>query len=119
MTYFPPQSGPCVICGDTNYGLSCGGPTICPKCDCGHFDAATVDKQARAMATMRLELANFRVLLDGLFHSMPLTPEMPEHVKDYLTNLSSLVYIDGKEGVIRAREVVNGHVGTPPERGNG
>lgn len=53
MTYFPPQSGPCVICGDTNYGLSCGGPTICPKCDCGHFDAATVEKQAKTIAGLR------------------------------------------------------------------
>jgi len=33
--------GPCVVCGDTNYELSCGGPTICPKCDCGNFDAAS------------------------------------------------------------------------------
>lgn len=53
MTYFPPQSGPCVICGDTNYGLSCGGPTICPKCDCGHFDAATVEKQANVISVLR------------------------------------------------------------------
>lgn len=59
MTYFPPQSGPCVICGDTNYGLSCGGPTICPKCDCGNFDAATVQTQARTIAMLkgRLEQA--------------------------------------------------------------
>lgn len=29
------QSGPCVVCGATNYSLSYGGPTICPACDCG------------------------------------------------------------------------------------
>ena len=28
-------AGPCVICGDKNYPLSMGGPTICPSCDCG------------------------------------------------------------------------------------
>ena len=30
-----PQSGPCVICGATNYALSMGGPSICPWCDTG------------------------------------------------------------------------------------
>ena len=27
--------GPCIVCGETEYPLSCGGPTICPACDCG------------------------------------------------------------------------------------
>lgn len=27
--------GPCVVCGATGYALSCGGPSICPPCDCG------------------------------------------------------------------------------------
>jgi hypothetical protein len=48
--------GPCVICGGTNYNLSCGGPTICPKCDCGHFDAATVMQQAKVIADLREQL---------------------------------------------------------------
>jgi hypothetical protein len=30
--------GPCVICGATNYALSMGGPSLCPACDCGHFN---------------------------------------------------------------------------------
>jgi hypothetical protein len=60
MTYFPPQSGPCIVCGDTNYNLSCGGPTICPKCDCGNFDAATVEKQAKIIAELRAEVASLR-----------------------------------------------------------
>lgn len=47
--------GPCVVCGGTNYTLSCGGPTICPKCDCGNFDAATVEKQAKVIAELRQE----------------------------------------------------------------
>jgi len=29
------QSGPCIVCGRTNYSLSMGGSTICPACDCG------------------------------------------------------------------------------------
>jgi uncharacterized protein (DUF342 family) len=29
------QPGPCVVCGRKDYPLSCGGPTICPSCDCG------------------------------------------------------------------------------------
>ena len=57
-TMFPRQSGPCVICGDTNYALSCGGPTICPKCDCVQFDAATVEKQAKVIADLRRQLVS-------------------------------------------------------------
>lgn len=57
MMMHPKQSGPCAICGDTDYNLSCGGPSICPKCDCGHFDAATVEKQARVIADLRTRLA--------------------------------------------------------------
>jgi hypothetical protein len=49
--------GPCVICGGSNYELSCGGPTICPKCDCGNFDAATVLQQAKVIAGLREQLA--------------------------------------------------------------
>lgn len=29
-------SGPCIVCGKTNYPLSMGGPDICPMCDCGN-----------------------------------------------------------------------------------
>jgi predicted nucleic-acid-binding Zn-ribbon protein len=53
----PRQSGPCVVCGDTNYNLSCGGPPICPKCDCGNFDAATVMEQTKVIADLREQLA--------------------------------------------------------------
>lgn len=35
MARFPnPQKGPCLGCGAENYGLSMGGPAICPACDC-------------------------------------------------------------------------------------
>jgi hypothetical protein len=53
-----PCAGPCIVCGATNYGLSCGGPTICPKCDCGNFDAATVEQQAKIIAQLREDLAS-------------------------------------------------------------
>lgn len=29
------QAGPCIICGEKDYLLSVGGPTICPACDMG------------------------------------------------------------------------------------
>ena len=32
---FQIQSGPCIVCGRTDYPLSCGGSAICPACDCG------------------------------------------------------------------------------------
>lgn len=47
--------GPCIVCGAENYGLSCGGPTICPKCDCGHFDQATVYSQSKWIERLQKE----------------------------------------------------------------
>lgn len=49
MTY----PGPCCICGGTDYELSCGGPTICPQCDCGNFTQATVLRQVKEMERLR------------------------------------------------------------------
>jgi hypothetical protein len=63
MTGLP---GPCVICGGANYGLSCGGPTICPKCDCGHFDAATVEQQAKVIASLRAKVDELTKALEKL-----------------------------------------------------
>jgi len=48
--------GPCVVCGDMNYPLSMGGPSICPKCDCGQTDAATVIRQTKIIADLRKQL---------------------------------------------------------------
>jgi hypothetical protein len=61
------ELGPCVVCGDTNYNLSCGGPTICPKCDCGNFDAATVHKQATIIVSLLARIAELeqRIEDDG------------------------------------------------------
>lgn len=65
MGMHPRQPGPCVICGGTDYDLSCGGPTICPKCDCGNFDSATVLKQAKVIAELRSDLAEAERDLDA------------------------------------------------------
>ena len=41
------ETGPCVVCGLRNYPLSCGGPSICPTCDCGNFGPELVECQRR------------------------------------------------------------------------
>lgn len=46
--------GPCIVCGETNYPLSCGGPSICPPCDCG-IDPEAV-RLRREVAALRVEL---------------------------------------------------------------
>lgn len=46
--------GPCIICGDTNYLLSLGGPSICPPCDCGI--PPEVSKLRRENASLRAQL---------------------------------------------------------------
>ena len=52
--------GPCVICGGRDYELSCGGPAICPQCDCGNFTQATVFRQAKEMERLREENRKLR-----------------------------------------------------------
>lgn len=64
MTQLATQLGPCLICGSFGYSMSMGGPGICPKCDCGHFDAVTVEMQAKAMADLRAEIERLRAALD-------------------------------------------------------
>lgn len=58
--------GPCCICGSTNYALSMGGPTICPKCDCGHFDAGTVLQQAKVIERLLAALKPFAEIASRL-----------------------------------------------------
>ena len=55
------------------------------------------------MSDHRIESDHFRDLLDSLFHSMPMTADMPEGTCKILNHLSALVYKDGKQGVIDAR----------------
>ena len=43
--------GPCALCGDENYALSLGGPSVCPACDCGSFhDEALAHKRLMGFA---------------------------------------------------------------------
>jgi hypothetical protein len=55
-----PRLLPCKICGATNYMPSFGGPGICPKCDCGAFDAHTLALHNNRLTT---QLARQRELL--------------------------------------------------------
>lgn len=48
------------------------------------------------------EADQFRLLLDELFHSMPITADMPVGVPAILQNLSALTYKDGKQSCIDA-----------------
>lgn len=57
------QSGPCAICGDVNYPLSYGGPTICPSCDSGDFGLTKIKRQAKTIAELRKELADLKRVL--------------------------------------------------------
>lgn len=61
------QPGPCCICGDTNYQLSLGGPTICPACDCGASTDPRVARNLRAEITrLRTENIELRDKLDRI-----------------------------------------------------
>lgn len=48
--------GPCIICGDTGYNLSTGGPTICPPCDCGDFGRKRIERLAKESAVREAKL---------------------------------------------------------------
>jgi hypothetical protein len=48
-------SGPCVMCGATNYELSFGGTSICPSCDCG---STSPDALSRHIADLTRRLAD-------------------------------------------------------------
>ena len=50
--------GPCIVCGENNYPLSMGGPTICPACDCGIDPDLT--KLRRKLAQVENELIQAR-----------------------------------------------------------
>lgn len=51
-------AGPCVLCGDTDYPASLGGPMICPSCDCGI--PPEIARLKRENARLRQELAEAR-----------------------------------------------------------
>jgi hypothetical protein len=55
----------CQICGLRYYRMSCGGPGICPSCDCGNFGQPHVQRQGarirelEAAAKAMFEADNF------------------------------------------------------------
>lgn len=57
------QSGPCAACGLRNYGLSYGGPTICPACDCGNSGPSRMNAQRERIAELEREIAALREAL--------------------------------------------------------
>jgi uncharacterized Zn finger protein (UPF0148 family) len=64
------QTGPCQICGCTNYPLSYGGPSICPTCDCGYDNTKTQKEEIERLSQelqainseqyIKIELENLR-----------------------------------------------------------
>lgn len=61
-------SGPCVMCGATDYRLSMGGPGICPSCDCGISPEVSRLKRENAELRARLaKLEEMRKLTSAIF----------------------------------------------------
>ena len=73
------QLGPCVICGDKNYELSCGGPSICPSCDCG-IDPK-VKRLREEIVSKDQEITSLRTLVKELGQALA---DYGEHDKDCL-----------------------------------
>jgi hypothetical protein len=55
-------SGPCSICGDTNYPLSMGGSSICPSCDCGDYGITKVQRQNKRIVELTKQVNDWREL---------------------------------------------------------
>jgi hypothetical protein len=54
--------GPCVVCGETDYPMSCGGPSICPSCDCGV--PPEVKKLRRENSELRAEILALHIKMN-------------------------------------------------------
>lgn len=67
-------AGPCIICGDTNYGLSMGGPSVCPPCDCGRPPG--VGKLQREVQSQGKRIIDLYCALDVALGLPSATPEM-------------------------------------------
>lgn len=105
--------GPCVICGGTNYELSCGGQTICPKCDCGNFDAATVMKQAKVIADLRIQLGKAKRAPDFL-KSLQRTAKIMRSAHDKGGDRLMSIWLEDLQAVEEAVELLS----HPDEEGN-
>lgn len=56
--------GPCIVCGEMDYPLSMGGPTICPACDCGNFGMERIKRQGKRIHELEKELAKLGGVAD-------------------------------------------------------
>lgn len=56
-----------------------------------------------AVKTARNDADEFRVLLDDLFHAMPIDSKIPKRISDIIRSLSTHTYRDGKDGVTESR----------------
>ena len=50
------QTGPCSLCGDTDYPLSMGGPSICPRCDCSPPSPLEIRRLHETIASLQAQL---------------------------------------------------------------
>lgn len=82
----PTYAGPCIVCGRTNYPLSAGGPTICPRCDCG-FTQEQAGRLAREVEELR---KNLDVELD-------LNTHLVGRIEELRAALREIVELEGAE----------------------
>lgn len=91
-TQAEPMRGPCVICGAMGYALSMGGPTICPRCDCGDFGYERLITQAAELSGLRSRNAELERLvkaidLEAKDHNRDGDIVLPSHVWDMVSAL--------------------------------
>lgn len=79
--------GPCIVCGDTNYSLSMGGPSICPPCDCG-IDPKVIELK-KELAEVRNKNTRYLLallLLTGQENRL-ITPQMKQIAQDTIDKI--------------------------------
>ena len=63
-------AGPCAICGRTNYAMSYGGPSICPQCDCGSYNANILASYNQRLTEKLSELSKERKAISDLIDKL-------------------------------------------------
>jgi hypothetical protein len=108
--------GPCIICGATDYGLSLGGPTICPACDCGGVSPQRLRAQTDEIKRLRDLIAYkdeaLRVLVDNIPADLPRRDEARERGFMALaltveSNVKKLIDSDGLWAALKQQCCVN------------
>lgn len=66
MSEWQIQSGPCEMCGDTNYALSTGGPGICPACDCGASTKSRLEPLRKKITELQAKADHLYAENEGL-----------------------------------------------------